>query len=412
MAVCILSVPVMSHIGASAAVPQTTQAYAFLSQPPPEKKQPHTSHDAPSFLQSENARRRSLAAISNWATHVQPGAPAPSSPNKTSFPDTARSPRHGRRHSTQVAQPVAPPAPVHYLPESPTSSEGSVSGAMKQDLQTVGYTSVFVQLPSTPPANVEHAHSDEPEGGRSKRLFKSLSIKPPSRSKTIPSPLSTPKASSSNTRTSVTKEKKSKYAEDRPAMLAQELALMQFMGGGKVEHHMKRSAEKQAKKAGAVKGKNGQLVGVSPVYQDGQGGVWRDQEEEVEYAHLLGGTEGRGVSREATWTQFDDRRGATGRNLRRGSVSTQESDLRSSPEFNVDVFADRHNPRRRPQPLDLIPPHSHDTEELRREFLQSSFNPGPLRRADPIPSDPPVAPKKSVISNVKGMFKSKKSKAV
>ncbi|KAI0091550.1 hypothetical protein BDY19DRAFT_904198 [Irpex rosettiformis] len=399
-----------SQSGATAAVP-SLETYPFLAQPPPEKKQPYGSHDAPSYTQSENSRRRSLAAISNWATNVQPGAPAPLSPNKTTFSDAPRSSRHGRRHSTQMVQPVAPPAPLHYLPESPTSSEGTVTGAMKQDLQTVGYTSVIVQLPNTPPPNLDQTHHDEPENARGKRRFKSLSIKPPSRSKPIPSPLPTPKASNSTSRSSTTKDKKSKYAEERPALLAQELALMQFMGGGKVEHHMKQSAEKQAKKAGAVKGKNGQLVGVAPVWQDGQGGIWRDQEEEVEYAHLLGPTERRDTSGDAPWVQFDGRRGATGRGHRRGSASTQDSDLRTPPDFNVDVFASGHSSRRRPQPLDLVSPHDRNTEDLRREFLQASFVPGNVRRGDTLPSEPAVAPKKSVISNVKGIFKSKKSKA-
>lgn len=410
MAVHILIIPTMStHSGATAAVPHT-QAYAFLTQPPPQKKQPLASHDSPSFTQSENARRRSLAAISNWATHVQPGAPAPVSPNKPTFSDAPRSSRHGRRHSAQVASPVAPPAPIHYLPESPTSSEGTVSGEMKQDLQAVGYTSVFVQLPSTPPPNVELTHTEEAESGRSKRRFKSLSIRPPSRSKAIPSPVPTPKASNSKSHSSATKDKKSKYAEDRPAMLAQELALMQFMGGGKVEHHMKQSAEKQAKRAGATKGKNGQLVGVAPVWQDGQGGVWRDQEEEIEYTHLLSGNERRGSARGSEWVQFDERRGVAGRGGRRGSISTQDSDLRNSPDFDVDVFASGHTSRRRPAPLDLVSPHQHDTEDLRREFLQSSFAPAPSHRGHTDSSEPVAAPKKSVISNVKGMFKSKKSK--
>ncbi|KAI0690975.1 hypothetical protein BC835DRAFT_156014 [Cytidiella melzeri] len=408
-----------SHTSVSAAVPHA-QAYPFLAQPP-------LLQDAPSFAQSGNARRRSLAAINNWATNVQPGPPAPLTPNKTAFSDAPHSSKHARRYSSQVAPPVVPPTPVDYLPESPTSSEGTVAAAMKPDLQAIGYTSVFVQLPSTPPANVDITPDgrtctpvddlENTRSGSSKRRFKSLSIKPHSRSKSVAAPLPSPK-----TYTSVTKDKKSKYADARPAMLAQELAFAQFMGGGKVEHHMKQSAEKQAKKAGAVKGKNGQLVGVAPVWQDGQGGIWRDQQEEEEYTHLLGGSSERNAStRHADWVQFDERRGVgVGRQGRRGSVSTVDSDLdphrtssrsqhlRNAPNFNADVFAaGPQKSRRRPEPLDLVAPH--DTEDVRRDFLQSSFAPVPLRRVDTMPTEGSSS-RKSVMSNVKGMFKSKKSK--
>lgn len=395
------------------AVPQAEQAYAFLTQPPPQKKrgtqQPSASQDVPSSVQSENPRRRSLAAISNWASSVQPGPPAPLSPNKTAYAEPPRPSKSGRRYSAQVA----PPSPVTYIPDSPTSSTDTP--VMKPDLQAVGYTSVFVQLPKTPPVQFtpdgrvdvfSPAATEDTEDSRmSKRRFRSLSMKPPGRSKSISV------ASTQQSKPSAAKEKKSKHADTRPPQIAQELALAQFLGGGSVQHHMKQYAEKQAKRSGAKK-ENGQVVGVTPLWQDGQGGVWRDQEEQWEYTHLLGGPERNGSRRDVDWVQFDEERGV---GMGRESSETVNSELdrrrarqgHDAPEFNVDVFSSGHTkPKRRPQPLDIIPPHDFDAAQARQEFLQSSFT-APLTQAANGTSS-----KKSVMSNVKDIFKSKKNKTL
>jgi hypothetical protein len=64
--------------------------------------------------------------------------------------------------------------------------------------------------------------------------------------------------------------------------------------------------------------------GVGDVYRDGQSGIWWDAEEEWEYAHLLGGEEQVGVEE---WVEFREDIKVSADEERRGSVSTQDSDL-------------------------------------------------------------------------------------
>ena len=115
---------------------------------------------------------------------------------------------------------------------------------------------------------------------------------------------------------------------------------MQFADGGSMDSHVKRVMEAQAK---AAAGHGAQSVGVGDVFRDGKGGLWWDQDEEWEYAHLLGGEQVvGGGEEEMEWVQFDvpgddeDKEndgalaiaGLAGED-RRGSVSTQDSDLDS-----------------------------------------------------------------------------------
>lgn len=88
---------------------------------------------------------------------------------------------------------------------------------------------------------------------------------------------------------SIAKRKRSKYAHVRPPPpLANELALMQFTGGGNIETHIKRVMKEQAKATG---GSRNLVVGVADVYRTTNGGIWWDADEEVEYAHLLEGVD-------------------------------------------------------------------------------------------------------------------------
>jgi len=84
----------------------------------------------------------------------------------------------------------------------------------------------------------------------------------------------------------IAKRKRAKYANvGPPPTLANELAIMQFADGGNMESHIKRVMEAQAKAAAG----SGASVGVADVYRDVNGGIWWDADEELEYAHLLGG---------------------------------------------------------------------------------------------------------------------------
>jgi len=118
-----------------------------------------------------------------------------------------------------------------------------------------------------------------------------------------------------------------------------------------MESHVKRVMEAQAKAAAG----SGATMGVADVYRDGKGGLWWDQDEELEYEHLLGGSDvvmkhGRagGDVDEMDWEEFDDTNGAEplapflihqqpqtahasedkeNDISRRSSISTQDSDL-------------------------------------------------------------------------------------
>jgi len=119
-----------------------------------------------------------------------------------------------------------------------------------------------------------------------------------------------------------------------------------------MESHVKRVMEAQAKAAAG----SSATMGVADVYRDGKGGLWWDQDEELEYEHLLGGSDvvmkdGRvgEVIDEMDWEEFDDTNGAEplapflihqrpaqaahasedkeNDISRRSSISTQDSDL-------------------------------------------------------------------------------------
>lgn len=356
------------------AAPGAQHAYAFLSHPP--SHDPYTVPD-PNMPQSRYTRRRSLAAISNWASNVQPGAPAPISPGTaTKFADSASSSarpadiRTMRRHSVKPT----PPPPVEYLPDSPSSSDqSSPSPVAKPDFKTdPGYTSVYVTLPNTPTTE-QPTTSSGPSTSRGKGLdrFKTFSLKPSARSKTVPEPR--PKEKERE------KEKKSKYAEARPAQLATDLALAQLLGGGTIEHHMRQAAENEAKRNGARK-TNGQVAGVGQPWRDEEGRVWRDEQEQWEYRGLLRDRHGRRQS---------------------------EAEGDSSPTSSVENYHDRPRAqrdgktKRRPEPLDLAPsrPHgssrAYSVDEGRREFAHP---------AAVVPAEP--SGKRSALKPMFNMFKS------
>lgn len=369
--------------------------YPFLAQPPSHKKRTQdTVGETGTVSQTQQPRRRSLAAISDWASHVQPGPPAPLSPgSKAKFAESSQPPtsRSGRRFSVAPA----PPSPVTYLPESPSgSSSGHITPKMptqdKENLHAVGYTSVFVSLPRSAkedqaiPATPTAAAS-EPKRGLNR--FRTLSLKPRTKasgdaskekSKTLPPP-------------STKEKKKAKYDQDRPALIATELALAQLMGGGSIEHHMRQSAEKEAKRNGAKK-VDGQLVGVAPLHCDANGRVWRDQDEEWEYEHLLSA----GAEREqgGDWVQFDERA------RRRRSESTSNSDD-SRSAFTPSSRSSKS--KHRPEPLNLAPI---DPVDARRDFLQSSFAPQPV-----VPATAPLDVPSKRPTLLKSMFGGKKNRS-
>ncbi|KAF9224165.1 hypothetical protein BS17DRAFT_732964 [Gyrodon lividus] len=345
------TVPLVSAIKADQ-VPK----YPFLAHPPPpQKKRPNQplpsppshakSHPAASATPApaiRDPRRRSstLTAIAAWAAHVQPGSPASLSPRSP-----RRRPSLGRGRRPSITSIRATSGSFLNIAPTPTTAYGTTPSVrdFKADLTTVGYTSVFLQLPNTPiSATVSLVVKPRsPEAGKNIPVpplpsptrkprgftrFRSLSVlKSRGRSKSAaPSSPTKMKAKAAASSAAIVKRKRAKYAL-RPAPLANELALMQFADGGSMDDSIKRVMEAQAKAAGGI--------GVADVYRDGEGGVWWDQEEEWEYAHLLAeGEEGNAHGTgELQWVTFG---GTTTPSVtgnageeRRDSVSTQDSDL-------------------------------------------------------------------------------------
>lgn len=345
--------------------------YAFLAYPPPQKKRPTQPLPFPPSCAQEVApqaapatRRRSntFSTIAAWAAHVQPGSPASLSPRSPRSPRRRPSITCGRRTSITSIR-VSSGSFLHIL-DTPSTAHPAATPSIqnfKADLTSVGYTSVFLQLPNTPiTATLPFAvKSRTAEAGkqipippvpasptrkpRGLTRFRSLSVlKSRGRSKSAaPSSPTKMKAKAAASSAAVVKRKKAKYAAMRPPPLANELALMQFVDGGSMESNIKRVMEAQAK-AGAA--------GVGDVYRDGEGGIWWDQEEEWEYAHLLaGGEDGapHGMG-DLQWVTFGGDKSPSANPVadeeRRGSVSTQDSDL---------------NPRYIVQPTDHL-----DTDDL------------------------------------------------
>ncbi|KAH7921207.1 hypothetical protein BV22DRAFT_1096910 [Leucogyrophana mollusca] len=328
--------------------------YAFLSfppPPPPQKKRPTQPLPSPPPAYKPTApapaRRRSstFSAIASWASHVQPGSPASLSPRSP-----RRRPSIGRGRRPSITSVRATSGSFLNIVETPTTAHrtGTTPSVrdFKADLTAVGYTSVFLQLPNTPisatlPITLTTRTGDKripvpavpgspTRKPRTLSRFRSLSVLKRGRSKSAApsSPIGHKMKTKEISSAAIVKRKKAKYAM-RPAPLANELALMQFADGGDMDSHIKRVMEQQAK---AIAGP-GRVAGVSDVYRDGEGGVWWDQEEEWEYAHLLGGDDGNAHGTgDLQWVTFGEatspsvvRVGET--EERRGSVSTQDSDL-------------------------------------------------------------------------------------
>ncbi|KAF9474027.1 hypothetical protein BDN70DRAFT_997309 [Pholiota conissans] len=323
------------------ALPYKNPHFSFLAHPPPPKKR--SAAVAPDAALPPTPPQK-FTAILSWAATVQPGSPAPPTPD--SQPISRRSSRSRASFSSSTASPRRSRRPSVA---SLLGGARSPSVADKFDLTALGYTSVFVHLPKTPttpspvlreydlkhhrnpapaPAPILEPSSPSPAPAPKRRStmrrFRSLSIlrprgkQPQQQSKadsnaplspTSPKPSKAPKPSenaiaSPTTATTpgsaskaeicaatIAKRKRAKYAYVRPPpSLAQELAVMQFADGGKLETHIQRVMEEQARlAAGSRAGGAGGIGGIADVYRDDKGGVWWDADEEMEYAHLLGG---------------------------------------------------------------------------------------------------------------------------
>ncbi|KAF9565915.1 hypothetical protein CPC08DRAFT_747691 [Agrocybe pediades] len=317
-----------------------TTPFAFLSAPPPPKPKrrallasppPCPSQSPPPPTPSLPSRISTFTRITTWAAHVQPGSPAPwSPPSHSPSSNTLPSVSHGRARSGSLA----------HLVDTQLSLK-TPSTEANYDLTALGYTSVFVHIPemkvplsaSLVLANVNkppipHRESVEDIKQKGMKRFRSLSILRPKLrisqlGTALPmkahaaavSPSAMTRGSAGLSPTSYTsresraeicaatiaQRKRAKYAYVRPPpTFANELAIMQFTGGGNLETHAKRVMEAQAKAVGGTRS----AAGVADVYRDEKGGIWWDADEELEYVHLLDGS-GPAVHTEDNFIDLD-----------------------------------------------------------------------------------------------------------
>ncbi|KAF9269317.1 hypothetical protein L218DRAFT_953878 [Marasmius fiardii PR-910] len=264
----------------------------------------------PSYDENDNSRLRrrrssTVLAITNWALAVQPGSPAPISPNRR-LPSHRRVPSNSPSFLHIIDTPTTTNRFIVPSPRSAKDFPGSV------DLTSLGYTSVFVRLPLTPstPAQFHRRSPVTPETfmkpGKTVKKIKSMGILRRSRSKSVAGDVSptspTPRSrarSRSRTRSgsvSPTKPTSSKRSAASPKpksrskpktanhpplppALQTELLLMQFTGGGSLETNAQRLMEQRAK---TNTGK-----AVDTVYKDENGVMWLDEDERAEYQALI-----------------------------------------------------------------------------------------------------------------------------
>ncbi|THH27152.1 hypothetical protein EUX98_g7027 [Antrodiella citrinella] len=343
-----------------------TPSYSFLSHPP---QKPQPSHPLPPPPGSENipptaliaGRRRSsiMISITAWAENVPPGSPAPPPRRKDSCAqsDEAKQALKAAGYTSAIVNlqnvVLPPPAPISkknrysLIPEPRSSSH-------QKDLRRSNSQS-----------------SLKASGSRTRSSARPGTATTPAAA-ALPSSSSRPEHRRERSQSTIMKDKQSKYAK-YPPPLAQDMALAQLIDGGNSEDQIRKYVDARAKASGATK-VNGQYVGADGVYRDGRGGVWRDQDEALEYTHLLNDTGDR------SWVGFSKDAASLEDEYRRGSVSTMET-------MDSDL-----DPRYAIQPNDeelakfggAVPPHGstrHSARHLRKS--ESLLDPFPVPGQNP-----------------------------
>ncbi|KAG7094269.1 hypothetical protein E1B28_007873 [Marasmius oreades] len=263
-----------------------------------------STHDTNDKTKLRRRRSSTFTAIANWALAVQPGSPAPISPNR-------RLPSHRRvpSNAPSFLHIIDTPTSASRFPLSPHSAKefpGSV------DLTNWGYTSIFLRLPVTPSTPSQFRRrspvipeaSMKPEKGIKK--IKSLGILRRNRAKSVaddvsptsPTPRShtrsrsRPRSGSVTSTKSVSSKRSAVYPKSKskskpktanhpplPPALQTELLLMQFTGGGSLEANAQRLMEQRAK--------SNTDKAVGTVYKDENGVMWLDEDERAEYEALI-----------------------------------------------------------------------------------------------------------------------------
>ena len=324
----------------------TVPKFAFLALPPPPKKKCAVVNNTFRVPASPVNRSNTILA---WAETVHPGSPAPMTPaSGTSLPRSASltpspllqafcrpSPTRVGSRRQPICSPstrIPPTSPFHFTdtphtPANPTPAT-PFSADAKFDFTAFGYASIFVDVPASTPttpdiykpkpmtrlpspheavtAPIPTTPHTKPNGtGMLKRL---LGNKPKAKSQTRPkgatgkmdtvvsdcAPVSLKKRSASVEKSpvSVEKQKREVYLGVLPPTVKQEAQMRQAVEGGSLECNIRKVMEEKAMQEGNatnIKTIEGRRVveGVETAHRDERGGIWWDQEEQWEFAHLL-----------------------------------------------------------------------------------------------------------------------------
>ena len=341
--------------------------FAFLALPPPPKKKRAAVNNAFRSPASPVNRPNPILA---WAETVHPGSPAPmtpasgvplprsatfvSSPRLQGFRRPSLTNAGSRRQSVSSTRSRIPSAsflhlvdtprtPGHPIPATPFSADANF------DFAAFGYASIFVDVPVPTPITQEvckpkpmqrlPSRQDTSTGSRvtkstSAGMFKRLLGNKPKTAKSQANAQKKGGKAGANTAvsdylsvslvkrskyteqpsSSVEKKKRKVYAAALPPTIKQEAQMRQAMEGGSLEYNIRKIMEEKAKREGTAVKVNlieGTRVveGVEVAHRDAQGGIWWDQEEQWEFAHLLAANKvpvsARCVDSEG-WVTFDN----------------------------------------------------------------------------------------------------------
>jgi len=312
---------------------------AFLGAlPPPPRKKRASVNDTFRAPASPVNRTNTILA---WAETVLPGSPAPitpasggslphstsiaSSPHLQAFrrPSLTRfgsrhqsvSPTRSRIHSASFLHVShTPQTPIHPIPTTPFPADATF------DFSAFGYASIFVDVPVSTPITPWTHHPkpmtrlpschDTITKSTSTGIFKRLLGNKPKTTKSHANAQKSGGEAGANTLVSdylsVSLAKRSKYTEQPsaiegkkreiyaaalPPTVKQEAQMRQAMEGGSLECNIQKVMEKAKRDGAAVKLNSAEGIkvveGVETAHRDGQGGIWWDQEEQWEFAHLL-----------------------------------------------------------------------------------------------------------------------------
>ncbi|KAL0569502.1 hypothetical protein V5O48_012470 [Marasmius crinis-equi] len=293
----------------------------------------HEEHDKP---MTRRGRSSKFVAITTWALAVQPGSPAPISPNRL-----PHSHRRAPSNSTSFLHIIDTPTTAGKSIPSPRSPKNFA----EVDMTNWGYTSVFVHLPVTPstPSHLRRRSPVTPEApvkpGKGIKKFKSMGIlrrnaksvagdvsptsptpRTRARSRSRSGSVSPTKASMSGRAAGPSKSKaRTKNHPPLPPALQTELLLMQFTGGGSLETNAQRLMEQRAK-ATTTKA-------VDAVYKDENGMMWLDEDERIEYQGLIPSSP-IPSSPASSWVQFSSFAAALPSSPALGAIRASEEPVR------------------------------------------------------------------------------------